>query len=188
MNVDIKRLLAVGIFLFVLPFFAALIFYHTVVGRDGLTNFWSIFFGWQLLFLGVTTIGICVRLIQRKKLRQYALPLLVLVITILFVVVPSSISSSSRRYITGDGGPAGPMFNCLLWEETGLYSTYDSTWRFACDAMSIPSYSKFWIDQRYRADQTDASLTYYITFAADELILLSGLYVSFLLAKRRPES
>lgn len=179
-----RQLLIAAAALLAAPLLAAWAFYSEVVARDGLTNYWSIFFGFQVFIVGAITLGVAIWLARNKQLRKHLAPLIIAVATILVVVTPSWVSISTRRYITGEGGPAGPSFNCLLWGRVGLFSTYDKPWELTCELMSIPSYSKFWIDQDYAADQTDASRTYYLTFAALELALLSGTAASLLLARR----
>lgn len=186
MSIQMKLLVVAACCLFVLPFFAALVFYHVVVEQQfETTNFWSVFFGWQVLFVGIAALVAGYRLIQKKTIRRFAVPLVIIAASLALVIIPSWVSRSTRLYLTGEGGPAGPEMNCLMWEKTGVFSTYDATWDASCGLMSIPSFSKFWIDQRREADQTDASSSYYVTFAVDEYILLTGVVAALWIARKR---
>lgn len=152
------------------------IFYWQVVG-DASTNFWSVFFGVQWVFLAATTLVLLIIGMLRKS-QHILLVVLLLAVTLSALYLPAMLSQKTRRYITGDGGPAGPVMNCLGWEDIRIFKPYNQLWKTTCLLASLPSYSKFWIDQRQSADQSDSSATYYVMFLSYEALLLAGSYLA----------
>lgn len=156
------------------------IFYRTVVGANS-TNILSVLFGWQWIYLSIT--GLIILLIalvtKRKKL---VIAAGIMLVTLAIPLVSARIIESNRLYITGEGGPAGPTFACLVWDNSaailrsGVYS--DSLG--LCTLMSIPSYNKFLIDRSREADQGDVSASYYLMAGIHQLVIIGG----FLLATR----
>ncbi|MEO6761702.1 MAG: hypothetical protein ABI220_05025, partial [Candidatus Saccharimonadales bacterium] len=105
----------------------------------------------------------------------------IILVSLVLVLVPARLVESSRIYITGEGGPAGPEFGCLVWDNNYLNlrsGAYEGSLGL-CTLMSIPSYNKFLIDRSPNADQLDASTTYYIMLAINEAILVGGSYLAY---------
>ena len=116
---------------------------------------------------------------RRKNLLKLALMTLA---GLVLVFVSARVIYQTNFYITGDGGPAGPRFSCLAWKDAEASGEYDQTLGLRgvpCTFMSMPSYNKFLIDQRINADQSDSSLTYYVTFLINEATVLAGITYAY---------
>jgi carbon starvation protein CstA len=154
------------------------IFYQLVVGKYSGTNILSVMFGWQWLYLAAAGLTMLIVALIKKR-RSLAIAALIILASLAAVFVPARIIATTGLYITGDGGPTGPRFHCLVWDRPNIGIEYDSPpWNDTCTLMSIPSYNKFLIDQRPDADQEDASPTYYAMFFVNEVSIVSGLWLA----------
>jgi len=154
------------------------IFYQLVVGKYSGTNILSVMFGWQWLYLAAAGLLMLIFALVKKR-RPLAIAALIVLVSLAAVFVPARIVATTGIYITGDGGPTGPRFSCLVWDRPNIGVEYDSApWNDTCTLMSIPSYNKFLIDQRQDADQEDASSTYYAMFLINEVSIISGLWLA----------
>lgn len=174
-----KKLVAASVSIFTLAIISGIIFYKTVVGNDS-TSIFSVIFGWQWIYLCITALATFFIATFTKK-KKLAIASGIILVSLAILLIPARLVESSRLYITGEGGPAGPEFACLVWDnsninlKSGAYS--DSLG--LCTLMSIPSYNKFLIDRSRDADQLDASATYYIMLGINELIILGGGFLAY---------
>jgi hypothetical protein len=156
-------------------------YYTKVVGSESGTNIFSVYFGWQWLCMFVTAIGLIIYSLTHR--RKYLLkPALITLAGLMLVFVSARVIYQTRFYITGDGGPAGPEFSCIVWKDAKASGEYDETLGLRgvpCTFMSMPSYNKFLIDYRVNADQSDNSLTYYVTLLINEATVLAGIIYAY---------
>jgi hypothetical protein len=155
------------------------IFYHIVVGNNS-TNIFSVIFGWQWIYLTVICVAVLIVAIIKSK-QRLAWAAGIIAASLAIVLIPARLVESSRIYITGDGGPAGPEFACLVWDNSNLNlrsGAYSDSLGL-CTVMSIPSYNKFLIDRSRYADQLDATGTYYAMLGLNEIVLLGGGLLSY---------
>ena len=166
-------------------------FYFTVVNTDSFfdalvtslhstTNIFSILFGWQWVLLTAGAVTLLVQGFRKndKACRQAAL---IVLASLAAVLISAQIVYSRSLYITAaEGGPAGPDFNCMVWDEMSIYASDTPL----CTVMSIPSFNKFLIDRSYTADQSDTSASYYTMFLINEAVLLGGIALA---ARRLPK-
>jgi hypothetical protein len=162
----------------VLAIISGFIFYKAIVGDDS-TNIFSVIFGWQWIYLSIISIALLVfALIKKSKpLRTAAL---IIIVSLVTVVIPARIIEASRIYITGDGGPSGPHFACLVWDNSSVNlrsGAYEDNFGL-CTLMSIPTFNKFIIDRSRNADQLDSSPTYYLMLVANETIIVGAVYLA----------
>lgn len=158
---------------------SGVVFYKTVVGDDS-TNILSVLFGWQWIYLCISSlIALFVAIFTNRK--KLIIASGIMLFSLALVLIPARFVESSRMYITGDGGPAGPEFACLIWDNSSinLRSGAYSDSLGLCTVMSIPSYNKFLIDRSRDADQFDATATYYIMLGANQLIIVSGGWLAY---------
>jgi hypothetical protein len=174
MNLTKKYFVITYIAVLIAAIVTGIIFYHTVVGNDS-TNIFSVIFGWQWIYLAVISIAVLVvASIKRNKRLAWAAGIIAASLAI--VLIPARFVEFSRIYITGDGGPAGPEFACLVWDNSKINlrsGAYSDSFGL-CTVMSIPSYNKFLIDRSRNADQLDATGTYYVMLGLNEMVLLGG--------------
>ena len=169
------------VILLVLAFISGLAFYFNVVFNSDIsnTNPLSVIFGWQWFYLFVASVVVLILAIARQS-KQLLKASATILISLLIVFVPAQFIFSKGLYITGDGGPAGPDFNCLVWKEFSTNSLTNTYHRGIglCSLMSIPSFNKFLIDRSQNADQTDNSASYYTMLVINEAVLVGGLILA----------
>jgi|GEM_PF-5281802 len=160
---------------------SGLAFYFGIVRNPDVasTNPLSIIFGWQWIYLFLASVIMLIFAI-RKHDKRLLKGVIIIFITLFIVFVPAQFIFSNGLYITGDGGPAGPEFNCLVWNR-GSTKSYTNIYNRdigLCSLMSIPSFNKFLIDRNRDADQTDGSISYYAMLAINEALVVSGLIIA----------
>lgn len=198
MKLSQKKFITLASYLTVLGLLTGFIFYFTVVNTDSFfyalavslnstTNIFSVLFGWQWIFLAIGAVILLVKSLKKrnKACRQAAL---IVLASLAIVLVPAQIIYYKVSYITGEGGPSGPDFACLIWDNSDPYlldAQEGTLMPSSCTFMSIPSFNKFLIDRSYAADQTDASPSYYTMLLINEAILVGGIVLA---ARRLPAS
>ncbi len=176
-----KYFVTIYIAVLVVAIVTGIIFYNVVVG-NGSTNIFSVIFGWQWIYLAVISIAVLI-VAPIKRNRRLAWAGGIMAVSLALVLIPARLVESSGMYITGEGGPAGPEFACLVWNDPNITlhnGSYGNNLGL-CTVLSIPSYNKFLIDRSRDADQLDATPTFYMMLAVNEIIILGG----GLLARRR---
>lgn len=174
---QIKAAALIAVWL-ILPVVIGLIFYDLFVGRTGSTSVFSIIFGWQWILLAGIVVYLLIKA-WRVKSKRVGLAALAIFVGLLATFMPAYISKESGRYITGEGSPAGPKFNCLVWENPPDLDILNLE-NHLCTLMSMPSYAKAWIDQNPDHERNDSTGSYYATLWFDEIILASFAYLGLI--------
>lgn len=105
------------------------------VGTD-LLYFCDVLFGSEVIVLSIVSIiGLIYGVLKSKHVLK-ASGILLAALTI--IILPAAVIQHTHSYYSaGDGGPSGPEFDCLVWDNTYKYFTFQ--FEASCTMMHLPS-------------------------------------------------